>query len=122
MKSYFANSVQVAMEQARRELGSDATLVTSHSAGAVAQHLGDYEVVFATELPETGATDGRAESGRTTLVPAAAPALSSSALDSMLKFGTCDGCFSAGAKPACVSPASPTGSAAALSWKKYIPN
>ena len=80
MKSYFANSVQVAMEQARRELGSDAILITSHSAGTEARHLGDYEVVFATELPEAGATDGRAESGRATPIPAVSPA----ALDSML--------------------------------------
>ena len=52
MKSYFANSVQLAMEQAGRELGSDATLVTSQSTGPDARHLGEYEVVFATELPE----------------------------------------------------------------------
>ena len=63
MKSYFASSVQVAMEQARREMGPDATLVTSHSVGPEAQHLGDYEVVFATELPETVAPDGRLGSG-----------------------------------------------------------
>ena len=83
MKSYFANSVQVAMEQARRELGPDATLVTSQSAGPEARHLGEYEVVFATELPETGAADVRgnnraAPSPATTQIPLPA------ALDSVL--------------------------------------
>ena len=52
MKSYFAGSVQLAMEQARRELGSDAILVTSRLAPAEAGKTRRYEVVFATETPE----------------------------------------------------------------------
>ena len=52
MKSYFADSVQVAMDRARQELGTDAVLVTTRSSGAEARALGQYEVVFATELPE----------------------------------------------------------------------
>jgi flagellar biosynthesis protein FlhF len=52
MKSFFAGSVQVAIEQARKELGPDAMLVTSRTAGIEARHLGEYEVVFATELPQ----------------------------------------------------------------------
>jgi len=52
MKSYFADSVQLAMERARRELGADAVLVTSRAASLEARHLGGYEVVFATELPD----------------------------------------------------------------------
>ena len=52
MKSYFAGSVQLAMEQARRELGSDAILVTSRLAPAEAGKARRYEVVFATETPE----------------------------------------------------------------------
>jgi flagellar biosynthesis protein FlhF len=72
MKSYFANSVQMAMEQARRELGSDATLVTSRSAGPEARHLGEYEVVFATERPEAGATDGRRGGSPATSAPTTA--------------------------------------------------
>lgn len=52
MKSYFADSVQIAMDRARRELGADAVLVTSRAASPEARHLGGYEVVFATELPE----------------------------------------------------------------------
>jgi flagellar biosynthesis GTPase FlhF len=84
MKSYFANSVQLAMEQARREIGSDATLVTSHSTGPEARHLGQYEVVFATELPETGETDGRGASSCVTPASTSAQALSPAATDSML--------------------------------------
>jgi flagellar biosynthesis GTPase FlhF len=72
------------MEQARRELGSDATLVTSHSAGPEARHLGQYEVVFATELPEAADIDGRGGSSRVTPAPTAAQPLSPSASDSML--------------------------------------
>lgn len=84
MKSYFADSVKLAMEQAGRELGSDATLVTSQSAGPEARHLGEYEVVFATELPEAGATAGRSAITRTTAAPAAAEELNPTLADSML--------------------------------------
>ncbi len=84
MKSYFANSVQVAMEQASRELGPDATLVTTHSAGPEARHLGEYEVVFATELPEVSTTEGCSGDSRATAGPVAAQAVPSTAMDSML--------------------------------------
>jgi flagellar biosynthesis protein FlhF len=61
MKSYFAGSVQLAMEQARRELGGEAILVTSRLAPAEAGKPRQYEVVFATQTPEKGAsTDSRA--------------------------------------------------------------
>ena len=56
MKSYFADSFQAAMEQARREMGSEAVLVTSRTASADARHMGAYEVVFATEMPESVAS------------------------------------------------------------------
>ncbi len=82
------------MEQARRELGSDATLVTSHSTGPEARHLGDYEVVFATELPETRppahVTDRRVTTAPVTPAPAPPPATiavqapPTPAMDSML--------------------------------------
>ena len=51
MKSYFANSFRVAMEQARKELGPEAMLVTTRTAALEARHLGEYEVVFASDLP-----------------------------------------------------------------------
>ncbi len=52
LKSYFAETVQMAVEQARRELGPEAALVTSRVSPAEATHLGHYEVVFASDLPE----------------------------------------------------------------------
>jgi len=47
MKSFFAESVQSAMEHARVELGPDALLLDSREAPPEARHLGDYEVLFA---------------------------------------------------------------------------
>jgi flagellar biosynthesis protein FlhF len=84
MKSYFANSVQVAMEEARREMGADATLVTSHSTGPEARHLGEYEVVFATDLPELPETTEGGGTSRVSTASTAAPAPSPAALDCML--------------------------------------
>lgn len=52
MKSYFVDSVQLAIESARRELGDEAILVTSRLAPAEAGKAGRYEVVFATDTPE----------------------------------------------------------------------
>lgn len=52
MKSYFADSVQHAIESARRELGDEAILVTSRLAPAEAGKPRLYEVVFATDAPE----------------------------------------------------------------------
>ena len=51
MKSYFANSFRVAMDQARKELGPEAMLVTTRASAMEARHLGEYEVVFAADLP-----------------------------------------------------------------------
>jgi flagellar biosynthesis protein FlhF len=56
MKSYFAPTVQDALEQARQEMGPEALLVNSRKAPPEAQGLGEYEVVFAI-LPE--GTDGQ---------------------------------------------------------------
>lgn len=58
MKSYFAGSVQKAMEDARNELGDDAVLVSSRLAPMEAGQPRKYEVVFAigaaakTEAPQ----------------------------------------------------------------------
>jgi flagellar biosynthesis protein FlhF len=52
VKSYFAHSVQSAISQAREELGADAVLVSTQRSPQEARALGEYEVVFATELPE----------------------------------------------------------------------
>jgi flagellar biosynthesis protein FlhF len=47
LKSYFAGSVEAALGQARRELGTDAMLVNSQRTSMEFRHLGEYEVVFA---------------------------------------------------------------------------
>ena len=46
VKSFFAESVQAAMEKARLELGPDSLLLDSREAPPEARHLGDYEAVF----------------------------------------------------------------------------
>ncbi|MGH9622638.1 MAG: hypothetical protein ACRD45_23395 [Bryobacteraceae bacterium] len=55
IKSYFANSVQEAMEKARAELGAEAMLVHSKNTDAELRHLGAYEVVFGVSAHPTGA-------------------------------------------------------------------
>jgi flagellar biosynthesis protein FlhF len=54
-KSFFADSIDEAIRQARHEFGPDAMLVNSKRTGPEAQHLGLYEVVICTE---TGRPDG----------------------------------------------------------------
>ena len=46
LKSYYANSIDAALRQAREELGPDAMLVESHAASAEARYRGRFEVVF----------------------------------------------------------------------------
>jgi flagellar biosynthesis protein FlhF len=74
MKSFFAPTVQDAVEQARQELGPEALLVNSRKAPPEAQGLGEYEVVFAV-LPEgaegQGTGEANAESGDRGKAPAA---------------------------------------------------
>jgi flagellar biosynthesis protein FlhF len=47
IKSYFADTIEEAMDKARIELGPDAMLMNSHRSAPEAKHLGAYEVVFA---------------------------------------------------------------------------
>jgi flagellar biosynthesis protein FlhF len=49
-KSFFASSVQEAIEQAQHELGPDAFLLNSREAPPEARHLGALEVVFGAQL------------------------------------------------------------------------
>jgi len=51
IKSYYGHAVEDAMAMARQELGPDAMLVNTRKAPPEARHLGEYEVVFATDLP-----------------------------------------------------------------------
>ena len=69
LKSYFANTVEDALRQARAEMGGEAMLVNSKRSGPEANHLGAYEVVCATEgdiKPSTTVSVARTR-------PAAAP-------------------------------------------------
>ena len=71
LKSYFAESVEDALSQARRELGADAMLVNSHRTSQEFRHLGEYEVVCAltpgceveaaAERPENARPAGRGQ-------------------------------------------------------------
>src|SRR5579884_2882256 len=54
LKSYFAASVEAAINTARVELGPDAMLVHSRRCPEETRHLGEYEVVFASDT-RTGA-------------------------------------------------------------------
>lgn len=51
IKSYFAASVEDAMAAARAELGPEAMLVNSRRSVPETRHLGEYEVVFASDFP-----------------------------------------------------------------------
>jgi flagellar biosynthesis protein FlhF len=51
IKSYYSRTVEDAVSAARQELGTDAMLVNSRRAPVESCHLGEYEVVFATDLP-----------------------------------------------------------------------
>ncbi len=46
LKSYFSESVEVAVELARKELGEDALLVNARPTTPETRHLGAYEIVF----------------------------------------------------------------------------
>jgi len=60
IKSYFARTVEDAMEQAREELGPEAMLVNSRKAAPQTRELGEYEVVFAAD---TGSAPAAERSG-----------------------------------------------------------
>ncbi|HTR38454.1 MAG TPA: hypothetical protein VMH80_21235 [Bryobacteraceae bacterium] len=54
LKSFFADSVEEAIRQARQEMGPDAMLVNSKRSGAEARHLGAFEVVVCSEEGVSG--------------------------------------------------------------------
>jgi len=64
LKSYFTHTVEDAIAAASQELGTDAMLVNSREAPPEARHLGEYEVVFATDAPGAEAPDVAASSTR----------------------------------------------------------
>lgn len=53
LKSYFADSMQAAMDKARTELGPDAMLISSRQTDAELRDIGAYEVVFGVSPAET---------------------------------------------------------------------
>jgi flagellar biosynthesis protein FlhF len=55
LKSFFGTGIKAALDQARLEMGPEAMLVSSRPAPPEARHLGDYEVVVASERPEAAA-------------------------------------------------------------------
>ena len=63
IKSYFASSVEQAIQEARQELGTDAMLITSRRSSPETRSLGAYEVVFGLQAttarprPSVPATD-----------------------------------------------------------------
>ena len=68
LKSYFSATVEGAMATARQELGPEAMLIDSRPAPSEARHLGEYEVVFASELPGPRVPSQAAGAGRSTEV------------------------------------------------------
>ena len=56
LKSFFADTIEDAIAQARRELGAEAMLVNSKRSGVEAEHLGAYEVVCAAETSSVAET------------------------------------------------------------------
>jgi flagellar biosynthesis protein FlhF len=53
IKSYFADSVEQAIQEARQELGTEAMLITSRRSSPETRSLGAYEVVFGLSAPPT---------------------------------------------------------------------
>src|SRR5262245_23580089 len=51
LKSYFAGTVEAAMELAKKELGGDALLINAQPATEETRYLGAYEVVCALDAP-----------------------------------------------------------------------
>ena len=51
IKSYFASSVEQAIQEARLELGTEAMLITSRRSSPETRSLGAYEVVFGLNAP-----------------------------------------------------------------------
>lgn len=54
IKSYFADSVEQAIQEARQELGAEAMLITSRRSAPEARGLGAYEVVFGLHAGSAG--------------------------------------------------------------------
>ena len=60
IKSFFAATVEQAIQEARRELGPDAMLITSRRSAPEARQFGAYEVVFGLQVSESAPRPARA--------------------------------------------------------------
>ncbi len=61
IKSFFAASVEKAIQEARQELGPDAMLITSRRSSPEARDLGAYEVVFGLQAANAASVKPRAK-------------------------------------------------------------
>ncbi len=61
LKSFFADTIEQAIAQARQDMGPEAMLVHSKRTGAEARHLGAYEVVVCAEKMEAAAGEALPE-------------------------------------------------------------
>jgi flagellar biosynthesis protein FlhF len=67
LKSFFADTIEEAIAQARQKMGPDALLVNSKGSSAEARHLGAYEVVVCSKETERGPSAAKPECVRTIL-------------------------------------------------------
>lgn len=70
LKSFFADTIEEAIAQARQEMGPDAMLVNSKRSSAEARHLGACEVVVCSKEAERGPSVAKPEGIPTTPAPA----------------------------------------------------
>lgn len=63
IKSYYSHAIEDAIAAARAELGEEAMLVNSRRSSPESRHLGEYEVVFATDRPPGQAEEAAAIPG-----------------------------------------------------------
>jgi flagellar biosynthesis protein FlhF len=73
IKSYYSPTVEDAMAMARQELGPEAMLLNSRRTPPEARHLGEYEVVFATQTAAGETVEALGSSALGPLLPAAPP-------------------------------------------------
>ncbi|MBV8810433.1 MAG: hypothetical protein JO033_17320 [Acidobacteriaceae bacterium] len=73
IKSYFAESVQIAIERARLELGPEAMLMNSKRTEKDLKHLGEFEVIFGVPHRLAVKLNRSAESSKTSPVEAPEP-------------------------------------------------
>jgi flagellar biosynthesis protein FlhF len=69
IKSYYSRTVEDAIAAARQELGPEAMLVNSRRSTSESRHLGEYEVVFVTDL--AGGEESEPASAQGTAAPPA---------------------------------------------------